>query len=125
MAYVPRFDHDIFISYAQVAENDWVLGFREKLQGHLGCELHQDKAASIFWDRNESDEDSPIIVQLFGAKCDDDGYETWLCERAKVADKVPSKDLLLRNASLMYSSSCSPSMAQVEVEYKLLQGISI
>lgn len=53
MAYVPGFDQDIFISYAQVAEKEWVRGFREKLQEHLDRELHQEKAASIFWDRNE------------------------------------------------------------------------
>ena len=51
-AFVPQYQYDVFISYAQVAEKGWVPGFREKLQEHLDRELHQDKAASIFWDRN-------------------------------------------------------------------------
>ncbi len=69
--------------------------------------------------------DSTIFAQLFAAKGDDEGCESWLCGRANAAGKVPGKDLLLRNASLMHSSSCSPSVAPVEVECKLLQGISI
>lgn len=64
MAYVQRFDHDIFISYAQVAEKEWVRGFREKLQEHLDRELHQDKVTSIFWDRNQLDGDSPLTASI-------------------------------------------------------------
>ena len=37
-------------------------------------------------------------MQLLGKKGDDEGYETWLCERAQAAGKVPDKDLLLWRA---------------------------
>src|SRR5215470_13307816 len=63
-AFVPQYQYDVFISYAQVAEKEWVRGFREKLQEHLDRELRQDKAASIFWDRNELDGDSPLTAAI-------------------------------------------------------------
>jgi hypothetical protein len=63
-AFVPQCQYDVFISYAQVAEKEWVWGFCEKLQEHLDRELHQDKAASIFWDRNELAGDSPLTAEI-------------------------------------------------------------
>lgn len=52
-AFVPQCQYDVFISYAQVVEEDWVKGFYEKLQKHLDRELGNSGAASIFWDRAE------------------------------------------------------------------------
>jgi hypothetical protein len=63
-AFVPLCQYDVFISYAQVAEKEWVRVFREKLQEHLDRELHQDKAASIFWDRNELADDDPLTAEI-------------------------------------------------------------
>ena len=63
-AFVPQYQYDVFISYAQVAEKEWVRGFREKLQEHLDRELHQDKAAAIFWDRQELAGDSPLTAEI-------------------------------------------------------------
>jgi|CXWL01.1.fsa_nt_gi hypothetical protein len=63
-AFVPQCQYDVFISYAQVAEKEWMPGFREKLQEHLDRELHQDKAASIFWDRNELAGDSSLTAEI-------------------------------------------------------------
>ncbi|MDX2608035.1 MAG: toll/interleukin-1 receptor domain-containing protein [Woeseiaceae bacterium] len=64
MEYGPRFELDTFISYAQVAEKEWVRDFREKLQEHLDRELHQDKVASVFLDANELDRDSPLKASI-------------------------------------------------------------
>ena len=63
-AFVPQYQYDVFISYAQVAEKKWVPGFRAKLQEHLDRELHQDKATSIFWDRQELAGDSPLTPTI-------------------------------------------------------------
>jgi len=63
-AFVPQYQYDVFISYAHVAEKEWVRGFREKLQEHLDRELHQDKAASIFWDHQELAGDSPLTAEI-------------------------------------------------------------
>ena len=64
MGFVRPDAHDVFISYAQVAEPDWVRAFRQKLQEHLDRELHQAGAASIFWDRQELAGDSPLSAEI-------------------------------------------------------------
>ena len=63
-AFVLQYQYDVFISYAHVAEKEWVRGFREKLQEHLDRELQQDKAAAIFWDRQELAGDSPLTAEI-------------------------------------------------------------
>ncbi len=40
-------------------------------------------------------QEATICVQLLGVSGDEDGYESWLCDRAKAAGKIPGKDLLL------------------------------
>lgn len=64
MAYVPGFKHDVFISYAQVAESEWVKAFLGQLQRHLDRELHQTGASSIFWDRQDLEGDSPLTAEI-------------------------------------------------------------
>ena len=64
MAYVPGFKHDVFISYAQVAESEWVKEFLGQLQKHLDRELHQTGASSIFWDRQDLEGDSPLTAEI-------------------------------------------------------------
>jgi len=64
MAYVSGFKHDVFISYAQVAEPEWVKGFLGQLQKHLDRELHQAGASFIFWDRHDLDGDSPLTAEI-------------------------------------------------------------
>ena len=63
-AYVPGFQYDVFLSYAQVAEPEWVEGFREKLQEQLDRELHQKGVASIFWDLQNLAGDSPLSAEI-------------------------------------------------------------
>jgi hypothetical protein len=49
--------------------------------------------------------EATIFVQLLGRKGDEEDYESWLCERAKAAGKIPGKDLLLwRSMSLTADS---------------------
>jgi hypothetical protein len=49
--------------------------------------------------------EATVFVQLLGRIGDAEGYESWLCERAKAAGKVPGKDLLLwRSTSLTADS---------------------
>jgi hypothetical protein len=49
--------------------------------------------------------DATIVVQLLGRTGDSESYESWLCEHAKAAGKVPGKDLLLwRSISLTADS---------------------
>lgn len=49
--------------------------------------------------------DAIIFVQLLGRKGDDESYESWLCDRAIAAGKVPGKNLLLwRSQSLTQDS---------------------
>lgn len=64
MGFVRPDAHDVFISYAQVAEPEWVRAFRQKLQDHLDRALHQAGAASIFWDRQELAGDSPLSAEI-------------------------------------------------------------
>ena len=54
--------------------------------------------------------EATVCVQLLGASGDEDGYESWLCDRAKAVGKVPGKDLLLwRPQSLKETSIKSES----------------
>lgn len=63
-AYVPSFQYDVFLSYAQVIAPKWVEGFRQKLQEQLDQELHEKGACSIFWDLQELDGDSPLSAEI-------------------------------------------------------------
>ena len=46
---MPGFQYDVFISYAQMAESDWVRSFQEVLQEKLTAVLTRE--AKVFWDR--------------------------------------------------------------------------
>jgi hypothetical protein len=62
--FVPGFLKDVFISYARVAEKEWVPGFVEKLQTFLDQELAADGAAEIFFDRSSLNDDDPLTEEI-------------------------------------------------------------
>jgi hypothetical protein len=62
--FVPGFLKDVFISYAQVAEPEWVRQFVVSLQKHLDRELGGTASASIFWDRADLDGAAPLTAEI-------------------------------------------------------------
>ena len=55
-----RYLKDVFVSYARVAEPEWVREFVHRLQSRLDQELSESDAAEIFLDRSSLNDDDPL-----------------------------------------------------------------